>query len=184
MRIFLLLISFSFTFVKIQAQQSYADSLKHVFLNEKEDNSKKAFALYRLSWYHSLLYPDSALYYADKLIQFSTEENYPPAKALGYISKGEALDRIASYPEALEAAFQALEIARTLDSHRLFAMGRTYSLIGHVYHMTGNDKEALGYFHTALDLLEASQEYPEDLCLARFSMSFTMLATGDADSAL
>jgi signal transduction histidine kinase len=50
--------------------------------------------------------------------------------------------------------------------------------------MTGNDKEALGYFHTALDLLEASQEYPEDLCLARFSMSFTMLATGDADSAL
>jgi hypothetical protein len=40
-------------------------------------------------------------------------------------------------------------------------MGRTYSLIGHVYHMTGNDKEALGYFHTALDLLEASQEYPD-----------------------
>ena len=107
MRIFLLLIFSCFTFVKIQAQQSYADSLKNVFLYAKED-STKTFALYRLSWYYSLLYPDSALYYADKLIQLSTKENHLPAKALGYICKGEALDRIASYPEALQAAFQGL----------------------------------------------------------------------------
>ena len=175
MRIFLLLIFSCFTFVKIQAQQSYADSLKNVSLYAKED-STKTIALYRLSWYYSLLYPDSALYYADKLIQFSTKENYLPAKALGYICKGEALDRIASYPESLEAAFQGLEIARTLNTHRSFAMGRAYSLIGHVYNMTGNDKESVEYFHTALGLLEASHEYSEDLCLARFSMAFSMLA--------
>ena len=78
MRIFLLLICSCFTFVKIQAQQSYADSLKNVFLYAKED-STKTFALYRLSWYYSLLYPDSALYYADKLIQLSTKENHLPA---------------------------------------------------------------------------------------------------------
>ena len=182
MRIFLFLIFSCFTFVKIQAQQSYADSLKNVFLYAKED-STKTFALYRLSWYYSLLYPDSALYYADRLIQLSTKENHLP-EALGYICKGEALDRIASYPEALEAAFQGLEIARALNSHRSFVMGRAYSLIGHVYHMTGNNKESAGYFHTALGLLEASHEHSEDLCLARFSMSFTMLATGNADSAL
>jgi signal transduction histidine kinase len=130
------------------------------------------------------LYPDSAQYYADKLIQFSAKEDYLPAKALGYICKGEALDRVASYPEALEASFQGLEIARTLNSHRLFAMGRAYSLIGHVYSVTGNDKEAVGYFHKALDLLEASRESPEDLCLARFSMAFSQLGTGYTDSAL
>ena len=156
MRIFLLLIFSCFTFVKIQAQQSYADSLKNVFLYAKED-STKTFALYRLSWYYSLLYPDSALYYADKLIQLSTKENHLP-EALGYICKGEALDRVASYPEALEAAFQGLEIARALNSHRSFVMGRAYSLIGHVYSMTGNNKESVGYFHTALGLLEASHE--------------------------
>ena len=178
-----MLILSCFTFVKIQAQQSYADSLKNVSLYAKED-STKTIALYRLSWYYSLLYPDSALYYADKLIQLSTEENYLPAKALGYICKGEALDRIASYPESLEAAFQGLEMAKALHSHRSFAVGRANSLIGHVYNMTGNDKEAVGYFHTALGLLEESHEYPEDLCLARFSMSFAMLGTGNKDSAL
>ena len=183
MRIFLLLIFFCFTFVKIQAQQSYADSLKKDFLYAKED-STQTIALYRLAWYYSLLYPDSALYYADKLIQFSSKENHLPAKALGYICKGEALDRVASYPEALEAAFQGLEIAKTLNTHRSFVMGRAYSLIGHVYNMTGNDKEAVGYFHSALGLLEASHEYSEDLCLARFSMSFSMLYTGNKDSAL
>src|SRR6188768_600810 len=99
MRIFLLIILSCFTFAKIQAQQSYSDSLKNVFLYAKED-STKTFALYRLSWYYSLLYPDSALYYADKLIQHSNKENDLPAKALGYICKGEALDRVASYPEA------------------------------------------------------------------------------------
>ena len=183
MRIFLALIFSCFTFVKIQAQPSYADSLKNVFLDAKED-STKTMALYRLSWYYSLLYPDSALYYADKLIQLSTKENDLPAKALGYICKGEALDRVASYPEALEAAFQGLEIARALNSHRSFVMGRAYSLIGHVYNMTGNDEESVGYFHTALGLLEASHEYSEDLCLARFSMAFSMLATGKIDSAM
>ncbi len=183
MRIFLLVILSCFTFVKIQAQQSYADSLKNVSLYAKED-STKTIALYRLSWYYSLLYPDSALYYADKLIQLSTEENFLPAKALGYICKGEALDRIASYPESLEAAFQGLEMAKTLNTHRSFAMGRAYSLIGHVYNMTGNEKESVEYFHTALGLLETSHEYSEDLCLARFSMAFSMLATGDKDSAL
>ena len=183
MKIFLLLIFFCFSFVQIQAQQSYADSLKNEFQYAKED-STKVIALYRLAWYYSLLYPDSALYFADKLIQFSSKENPLPAKALGYICKGEALDRVASYPEALEAAFQGLEIAKTLPSHRSFAMGRAYSLIGHVYNMTGYDKEAVGYFYSALDLLEASHEYSEDLCLARFSMSFSMLYAGNKDSAL
>ena len=183
MRIFLLLIFSCFTFVKIQAQQQYADSLKNDFLYAKED-STKTIALYRLAWYYSLLYPDSALYYADKLIQFSSKENHLPAKALGYICKGEALDRVASYPEALESAFQGLEIAKTLHSHRSFVMGRAYSLIGHVYSMTGNDKESAGYLHSALGLLETSQEHAEDLCLARFSMAFSMLGTGHKDSAL
>ncbi len=183
MRIFLLLIFSCFTFLTVKAQQSYADSLKNVFLSAKAD-STRTIALYRLSWYYSLLYPDSALYYADKLIQFSSKENYLPAKALGYICKGEALDRVASYPEALEAAYQGLETARTLNTHRSFATGRAYSLIGHVYNMTGNSKESVEYFHTALGLLEASHEYAEDLCLARFSMSFSMLATGKKDSAM
>ena len=100
MRIFLLLIFSCFTLGEIQAQQSYADSLKNVFITAKKD-STRTFALYRLSWYYSLLYPDSALYYADKLIQLSTKENNLPAKVLGYISKGEELDRVGSYPLAI-----------------------------------------------------------------------------------
>jgi signal transduction histidine kinase len=183
MRIFFVVIIFCFTPGETHAQQSYVDSLKNVVRHAK-DNDVKTFALYRLSWYYSLLYADSALYYADELIRLSTEENHLPAKALGFISKGEALDRVASYPEALESAFHGLEVARTADSHRAFLMGRAYSLIGHVYSMTGNFKESISYFRSALVLLEASDEYPEDLCLARFSMAFSMLATGKPDSAL
>src|ERR1700733_1523156 len=135
MRILLLLIFYCFTFLETQAQPSYADSLKNDFLYAKED-STRTIALYRLAWYYSLLYPDSALYCSDKLIRLSSKENLLFAKALGYICKGEALDRLANYPEALEAAFQGLEIARTLHTHQSFSMGRAYSLIGHVYNMT------------------------------------------------
>src|SRR5215510_10666484 len=114
MRIFSLLIFSCFTFVNIQAQQSYADSLKNVFLHAKED-STRSFALDRLSYYYSYLYPDSALYYADSLIRLADTQNYSPGKAMGYVCKGEALDRVSSQPEALEAAFQSIEIAKTLN---------------------------------------------------------------------
>ena len=183
MKLFSLLIFSCFIFLNIQAQQSYADSLKNVFLHAKED-STKAFALDRLSYYYSYLYPDSALYYADTLIRFSDKQNYLPGKAMGYVCKGEALDRVASQPEALEAAFQSIEIARTLNSQRSFVMGRAYSLIGHLNAMTGNSKEAVGYFHTAIGLLQAPHEYSEDLPLACFSMAFAIFETGNRDSAL
>ena len=50
MRIFLLLIFSCFSFVQIQAQQSYADSLKNEFLYAKEDSAPKTvMALYRLA---------------------------------------------------------------------------------------------------------------------------------------
>ncbi len=183
MRKYLVLIYLCFTFGNVQAQQPYADSLKNVFLHSKED-STKCFALDRLSYYYSYLYPDSALYYADTLIKFSEKQNYLPGKAMGYVCKGEAIDRVASYPEALEAAYQGLEIAKTLNSHRLSVMGRAYSLIGHLNNMTGNRKEALGYFHSAIRLLEASNEFPEELCLAHSSMAFCMYENGNTDSAL
>lgn len=182
MKIFLLVIFSFLPFVRIQAQQSYADSLKNVFLHAKED-STRSLALDRLSYYYSYLYPDSALYYADSLIRFAEMQNYLPGKAMGYVCKGEALDRVSSQPEALEAAFQSVEIARTLNSQRSFIMGRAYSLIGHLNHLAGNAEEAAKYFRTAIRFLQSPREYSADLCLTSFSIAFAMLDLGKPDSA-
>jgi len=183
MKIFSLFIFFSFTFLNIKAQQWYVDSLQYVFQFAKED-STKVFALSKLSDYYSFLYPDSALYYAENLIELSNKQNYPLAKALGLIYKGEALDRVADYPAALEVAFQSLEIAKTLSTHRLFVMGRTYNLVGHLYGITGNAKESVAYLHTAANLLHESGEHPEIFYYIYFQLAYSMLIYGKPDSAL
>jgi two-component system NtrC family sensor kinase len=183
MKIFLLFIFLCFTSLSIKAQRSYADSLRNVFQTAGE-NDIKVFALGNLSQYYSFLYPDSAMFYAEKLIEFSNKQSYLPGEALGYIYKGEALDRFARYPEALEAALHSLEIARTLTAHRLFMMGRSYSLIGHLYGITENQKEAIPYLHMAARFLEESGEYLENFYFTYFQLAYSMLRDGKADSAL
>ena len=179
------LISFFFIvgMENIHAQQVYADSLLQAFRLAKEDNVKVA-TLNKLSYYYSFLYPDSAIYYADSIINFSQRQKYKQGEAIGWICKAEGLDRFASYPEALEAAYKSLEISKTLSAHRLFMMGWSYEIIGHLNGITGKNKDAINFFHTAIDLLTRSGEDMVEIYFSNFSIAYCMWQSGQIDSAV
>ena len=69
------LIAFVFIFIlsyeSSRSQQKYSDSLHYAFQTAKED-SDRVYTLNKLSEYYSYLYPDSALYYAEKIIELLT----------------------------------------------------------------------------------------------------------------
>jgi two-component system NtrC family sensor kinase len=165
------------------AQQQYSDSLKQASLLAKEDSSK-VFALCKLSAYYSFVYPDSAMSYAEEVIAFSKKQKYPYGEALGLLSKGEAFDRVADFPSALEAAYNSLQIARTLGTHRLYMMSRVTTFIAHLNHMTGNDKKAAELFYQAIDQINQSGEHKEDLYSINYDLAFVMLNLDKKDSAL
>src|SRR5258706_9249947 len=113
MKILFLLISLLLTFLNIKAQKQYADSLQRAYASAKED-SLKVFILCDLSDYYSFLYPDSAMYYADKAIELSINQKNAYGEALGTLCKGASYDRIADFPSSLQMAYRSLEIAKTL----------------------------------------------------------------------
>ena len=165
------------------AQQQYSDSLKQISLSSKEDSSK-VFALCKLSNYYSFLYPDSAMYYAEEMIEFSRKQNYPYGEALGLLSKGEAFDRVADFPSAVEMAYNSLRVAKTLDDHKLYMMGKVYDFIGHLNHMTGDNNESVRLFHQSIGLIDQSNEHKEDVYYIYFKLAFSLLNLEKNDSAL
>jgi signal transduction histidine kinase len=172
------LFSMSFGF----AQQQYADSLKLASRSAKEDSSK-VFALCKLSAYYSFLYPDSARYYAEEVIAFSGKQKYSYGEALGFLSKGESFDRVADFPSALEMAYNSLQIAKTLTTHKLYMMGKVYDFIGHLNHMTGDNKESVKILHQSISLINQSGEHPEDIYYIYFKLAFAWLNLEKNDSA-
>jgi len=181
------LIAFVFIFIlsyeSSRSQQKYSDSLHYAFQTAKED-SDRVYTLNKLSEYYSYLYPDSALYYAEKIIELSRYKKYAYGEAQGYIAKGEALDRVGDYPAALEMAIHSLDVAKTLSIHKLFMMGQAIGLIAHLNSITGYFKEAVPYYHESIDLLTKSGEQREYLYIKYFGLAFTLLRLDKSDSAI
>ncbi|MEO8711576.1 MAG: ATP-binding protein [Parafilimonas sp.] len=168
---------------KLTAQQQYADSLKQVFVSAKEDSSKVT-ALGLLSFYYSSLYPDSGLYYADKIIEFSKEKNYKYGEALGTIYKGYSILKQGDFTSSIQIAFKSLNLSKDLDEHRLNMLGRSNRLIGETYAVSGNAEKALNYLYTSIDLEKQSGEYADDSYRVYFTLAFSALIRDKKDSAL
>ncbi len=181
-KLFLLVLLASLLVAKADAQNEYADSLKLAF-KSATIVSYQVSTLSELSNYYSFLYPDSALYYAEEIIDLSKKTSYPQGEAMGLLCKSQALDVLANYPEALKAAYESLEISEGLDAHSLYMTGWSYDVIGHLHAITGNNQEGILLLHKAIDLLKRSGEGQTQLYYTQFSMAFSMLLTNQIDSA-
>jgi tetratricopeptide (TPR) repeat protein len=175
---FLLLFSVSSGFT----QQQYADSLKQVFSSAKEDSSK-VISMGLLSSYYSNLYPDSGLYYADKIIVLSKQNNYKYGEVLGMMYKATAILKQGDFTTSIQIAFKSLNLSKELDEHRLSMLAKSYQLIGDINGVSSNPKQALGYIYKSLDLQKQSGEYPDDFYRVYFGLAFDMLIQEKQDSA-
>ncbi|MES1213922.1 MAG: ATP-binding protein [Bacteroidota bacterium] len=183
MRLIILIIFIFCGIQKLNAQKTYADSLYQALATSKQD-STRLFILCHLSDYNSFLYPDSAMYYADKAIELSTNLKYTYGEALGLLCKGAAFDRVADFPAALQLAYNALETAKKLDTHKLYMMGMANNFIAHLNHMMGNSKKSIELYHNSISLVNQSGENPEEVYNTYFKLGFEMLMLGKNDSAL
>ncbi|MEP6677125.1 MAG: ATP-binding protein [Ferruginibacter sp.] len=179
-RLFFLL--YIFLYQQSIAQQHYADSLKQVSVAAKEDSSKVT-ALGLLSFYYSGLYPDSGVYYADRIIDFSKKNNYKYGEALGIIYKAYSILKQGDFTSGLKMAFKSLDLSKNLDEHRLYMLARSNRLIGETYAVSDPEK-AFSYLYRSIDLEKQSGEYDDDSYRVYFTLAFTMLVQEKKDSAL
>jgi hypothetical protein len=105
----LVLVSSNITY----GQQRYADSLKYV-LQTANDERARIENLGLLSSYYRDLYPDSGIYYADKMIEIAEQANDDYGKAGGFFHKSEAFAAQDANAEALR-----WDLCRTEDSREI-----------------------------------------------------------------
>ncbi len=165
------------------AQQQYADSLKQVFVSAKED-STKVTALGLLSFYYSGLYPDSGLYYADKIIEFSKQKNYKYGEALGLLNKGLSMLSQGDFTSSIQIGFRCLNLSKELSEHQLYMLSESNRFIGGTYSVSGNPEKASEYLYKSIELRKQSGEYHDNAYFVYFSLAFTMLMQEKNDSAL
>ncbi len=147
----LLLLFLSFCYIRINAQRSYADSLRQELATATED-THKVNLLVALSSIYKWSYPDSGILYAQEALQLAQKLNYTQGEINAYLSASEAFSGKGNYPKALEASLKTLELSEKLgDSSQIVW---AYASIGGVYSYSTDYKRALYYF-TKLKLNQA-----------------------------
>jgi two-component system, NtrC family, sensor kinase len=128
-------------FVKVNAQDITADSLKQLLSVAKEDTNKVQILL-NLGWVYQWNKPDSAILYALKARELSQRLNYIDGEIKVAETLSEALSAKGNFSQALEIDFKALQLAEKTGKQNLFAD----NLIGHVYFYSGDYIKALPYY--------------------------------------
>ncbi|MEO7488724.1 MAG: hypothetical protein ABIU77_16560, partial [Ferruginibacter sp.] len=162
MKIKLLIVLLCFSSLMVRAQQRYADSLKQVLQFAKNDSSKLN-TLNLLSYYYNNLYPDSGIYYADKMIELADQAKDNYGKVEGLFHKSDAYQQQAKNSEALKMAYNALEIAEKLKESRSLMMAKAYSKISRLNGLAGKDSIATASIQKALGFITQTNYKPEDI---------------------
>jgi hypothetical protein len=158
----------------VDAQKRYSDSLKNALAAEKEiSNQVNTMGL--LSSYYESLFPDSALYYSNKMIDLSARNNYKYGEALGKYFEISAIEKQGDFTTAIQKAYKLLNLSRELDEHRLFMLSRSYRLIGSIHTVSGNAPQGISFLHKSLELQKKSGELRADDYDAYLSLAFSML---------
>ncbi len=167
----------------VSAQQQYSDSLKQAFLSAKQDSSK-VITLASLSSYYSYLYPDSGVYYADKIIELSTQDKYEYGKALGFIYKGDAILMQGDFTTSIQLAYKSLNMSKELKEHRFYMLSLCYQLIGKINGVNGYPVQSVNYLYKSIDLQKQSGKDTNDIYKSYFNLAFSMLIQDKKDSAM
>ena len=169
--------------ISVDAQQRYADSLKNALSAEKEFRDQ-VNTLDLLSKYYETLYPDSGLYYSNKMIELSARNNYKYGETLGKYDEISAILKQGDFTTSIQKAYKLLNLSKELDEHRLFMLSRSYRIIGNIHGVSGNAAQSISFLHTSLELQNKSGETRDDDYDIYFSLAFANLMLDKKDSAL
>ena len=133
------------------AQQSNADSLRSLFLMEK-DPLKKAHLYYDLADFLMKEKPEEGLAFADTLEQMAKAARDPKSRARAEILRGYSLYEQGKYADAMPPYKRALAIAmKTTD---LELQGKALNSVGNVFHNIGRNDSAIVYLKQAAKIKE------------------------------
>jgi two-component system NtrC family sensor kinase len=162
------------------AQDRYIDSLQHELAVSNND-TMRFILLGKISDVYSEINPDSAFYYADKVVPIAKKLQFKLEEATALAVMGYAQINLGNYPRSLEYFLSAIEMASdpssekkmvpanypTIDefsdrsrsprSQRLTKLSRIYQDAGILYGNLGNYEKALYCYKTALPLAEESE---------------------------
>lgn len=130
---------------------SEIDSLKQVLIQAKD--TTKARTLFRLSVAYQQAAPDTAMQYAQQLLQLAKILGDDKGKGDGLITRGRLKREQGDYPSALEDITASLKIYQTISDSVQIA--NALNDISIVYAMSGNDEKALEYFKETLTIFQA-----------------------------
>jgi len=205
-KILSLVFSFFFLVNLIVAQPENIDSLKHE-INIASNDTIKIVLFGKLSGIYTETNPDSAYYYADKMLAPARKLNFKLEEVHALAEMGYALLNMGNYPRSLQILLSAIAIANNPKSEqnilpqklpaideftdrdatphmqRLHRLGRTEQYIGILYFNANNYEKALSHYLEARQLVEQSGN-PRLLAIINSTLGRTYLSLKKPDSAL
>ncbi|GJM28611.1 MAG: hypothetical protein DHS20C17_12460 [Cyclobacteriaceae bacterium] len=148
-RVALAIILTLFQLTTAQTQnKKQADSLIVELGNFGSEDTLRFQLLSRISFSHSN--PDSALYYADRLISEAAEADDPKWLHMGYFNQGSALRLLGNLEGASTAYFKSLEQAQL--GNELHREGESFLALGDVYSISGAHTNSIRYYQQAIEI--------------------------------
>ena len=102
-----------------KAQQVNIDSLKNEFLSSKNDTIQLILAG-KLANTYSEINPDSAYYYAGKMLAISKDHHFRIEEVAALNEMGYALLNMGNYPRSLQTLLSAISIAKDPASEKKY----------------------------------------------------------------
>jgi class 3 adenylate cyclase/tetratricopeptide (TPR) repeat protein len=145
---FTFLLLLVFPFISIRSQPPL-DSLRNIWNNELAPDSARALALHKISW-DGYLYsqPDSSIYYAKQLFEFSSRAGIKFMMAKSLRTQGIAYRMMGEYAKAMTHYKRSFEISEEIID--LAGMASTLNSMGILYDYLGNYPKALDYYQKSL----------------------------------
>ena len=133
-----------------RAQGSKIDSLKALLSAANTDTARRDLASKLLDEY-LFSYPDSAIEYAQQLLQLARKNPNPDQLWDAYYNLGWCYMLIGNYPEAMQSLYAALRWAE--KSPNKIRMATTYDMISNIYVDVGDFPRSLEYERKAFAII-------------------------------
>ena len=131
-------------------------NLNEVAPNEMAANKASLDALYKKSWEVMSDYPDSALYYADRLMEVAGKINDKMGMIDAYYVKGNAYNKLYYFDLAAKEFYEALALLKGDDSETvLIQKALTLQGLGQSYDKAYNYDMAIDMYSKGLEVAEA-----------------------------
>jgi len=135
----------------LDAQESNIDSFRNI-INKQRKDTTEVKAIIELGWFYVFENPDSAIIVAKEAVGSARRLNYSKGEGNALNLLGEASHTTGDFPQALEALFNALRIAREIKDKQIES--NSLDFIGIAYVDLGDCQQGLNYLYEAKKLNE------------------------------